>query len=85
MKKTRLEMIVGFFVLLALGIFFVMVFFISGVYFLREGFHVNAYFEYTGGLDKGAPVRLSGVSVGEVNKIYIDYDKETQKPIAVAD
>ena len=85
MNKTRLEMIVGFFVLLSLGIFFVMVFFISGVYFLREGFHVNAYFEYTGGLAKGAPVRLTGVPVGEVNRVYVDYDKETQKPMAVAD
>ena len=85
MNKTRLEMIVGFFVLLAVGIFFVMVFFISGVYFLREGFYIKAYFEYTGGLEKGAPVRLSGVSVGEVNRVSVDYDRETQKPMAVVD
>jgi len=85
MGKTKLEMMVGFFVLLALVIFFVIVFFVSGVYFLREGFHVKAVFDYTAGLDKGAPVRLAGVRVGEVNAMSIEYDRLTQKPAAVID
>lgn len=85
MNKTRLEMTVGFFVILALIIFFIIVFFISGVYFLREGFHVKAHFDYVAGLDKGAPVQMAGVRVGEVNGVSISYDPVSQKPVAICD
>jgi phospholipid/cholesterol/gamma-HCH transport system substrate-binding protein len=85
MDKMKLETTVGFFVLLGLVIFFIIVFFISGIYFLRDGFYVRAEFDYTAGLNKGASVRLAGVRVGEVNKVYLDYDKVTNRPFAVVD
>lgn len=85
MDKMKLETTVGFFVLLGLVIFFIIVFFISGIYFLRDGFHVNAEFDYTAGLNKGAAVRLAGVRIGEVNKVYLEYDKVTNRPFAVVD
>ena len=85
MNKTRLEIMVGFFVLLAISIFFVIIFFVSGVYFLREGYHVKATFNYTAGLEKGANVRLSGIPVGEVNRVYLDYDEVTGKTKAMVD
>jgi len=85
MDKTKLETTVGFFVLLGLVIFFVIVFFISGVYFLREGYHIRAEFDYTSGLDKGSSVRLAGVRIGEVNKVYLEYDKVTNRPFALVD
>ncbi|MBU1862668.1 MAG: MCE family protein [Candidatus Omnitrophica bacterium] len=85
MNKTRLEILVGFFVLLAIAIFFVIIFFISGVYFLRAGYYIKATFNYTAGLDKGAPVRIAGLRVGEVNKVYVKYDEVSQKPKAIAE
>ncbi len=83
MDKTRLEITVGFFVLLALAIFFVIVFFVSGVYFLREGYQINAHFNYTAGIGQGAQVRMLGVRVGEIQNVKIEYDKKTGAPLAV--
>ena len=64
MGQKRLEITVGFFVMLAFAIFFVIVFFVSGFYFLRDGYSVKINFDYIAGLEKGAPVRLAGVRVG---------------------
>jgi phospholipid/cholesterol/gamma-HCH transport system substrate-binding protein len=85
MDKTKLETTVGFFVLLGVLVFFVIIFFVSGIYFWREGYKVKAEFDYTAGLNKGASVRLAGVRVGEVNGVSLSYDNETQRPIAVVD
>lgn len=85
MNKTRLEIMVGSFVLLAVAIFFLITFFVSGVYFLQEGYTIHSKFEYVSGIPKGAPVKIAGVSVGEVQSVEIQYDRKTQKPCAVLD
>jgi phospholipid/cholesterol/gamma-HCH transport system substrate-binding protein len=85
MNKNNVELIVGSFVLLAIVIFFIIVFFISGVYFLRQGYTVKVYFNYTAGLEKGASVKMAGVKVGEINKVYVAYDQETDKPKAIVE
>lgn len=82
MNNSRLEMMVGFFVLLAVLIFFIIIFFVSGIYFLREGYNVRVDFDYVSGLERGAPVKMAGVRVGEVNSVEIEYDAITQKPKA---
>ncbi len=45
---------------------------------LQEGYTVKARFTYTSGVKKHAPVRLSGVDVGEVKDIRVLYGDDTQ-------
>ena len=44
---------------------------ISNYQIKRRNYKVTVDFNYVGGLNKGAPVRLSGVRIGEVNKVFI--------------
>ncbi len=85
MEKRDLETTVGFFVLLGVVLFFIIVFFISGIYLFRDGYHMKIEYDYCAGLSKGASVRLAGVKVGEVNKITVGYDEVSGKPKAVVD
>src|SRR3989338_4812056 len=71
MSKPKLEVAVGFFVVASFLILSVMVFFVSGIYFFRPGYHLTARFDYVGIIDRGAPVRFSGVHVGEVSSVKI--------------
>ena len=71
MIKPRTEVAVGFFVVVGFLILSFIVFFVSGIYFFRPGYHLSAYFDYVGIINKGAPVRFSGVRVGEVSRVRI--------------
>ncbi len=71
MNKPKFEVAVGFFVLVGFLILSVIVFFVSGIYFFRPGYHLSAIFDYVGIINKGAPVRFSGVRVGEVSKVRL--------------
>ena len=71
MNKPKFEVAVGFFVLVGFLILSIFVFFVSGIYFFRPGYHLVAVFDYVGIINKGAPVRFSGVRVGEVSKVTI--------------
>ena len=71
MNKPKFEVAVGFFVLVGFLILSIIVFFVSGIYFFRPGYHLSAFFDYVGIINKGAPVRFSGVRVGEVSKVRI--------------
>lgn len=44
----------------------------------QHGYTIKSQFHYTAGVKKHAPVRLSGVDVGEVRDIQIIYGDETQ-------
>lgn len=83
--RTRLEMLVGFFVVLALVILTFMVFFISGVYIFKQGYHINVLFNFVSTLEKGASVRLSGIPVGSVSSLEIQYDEKTGRPLVKAE
>src|SRR3989338_3249541 len=71
MNKPKFEVAVGFFVVVGFLILSVIVFFISGIYFFRPGYHLVALFDFVGVINKGAPVRFSGVRVGEVSNVRI--------------
>ncbi len=75
MKKITLELRVGVFLLLAfliLGAFI----FSKGILTLRkEGYEVKVAFNFVSGLEPGAPVRVSGVRVGEVREIEVVYEE----------
>ena len=66
-------MVIGF-IILAL-----IVFFVSGVYFFRSGYGVNILYNYVSILDRGAPVRMAGVRIGEVSKVELMYDEKSKQ------
>ncbi|MBP9865048.1 MAG: MCE family protein [Candidatus Omnitrophica bacterium] len=71
MNKRRNEALVGMFVLLGFILLTLLVFFISGVYLFRSGMSVDVIYKYVSILDKGAPVRMAGVRVGEVSSVTL--------------
>jgi len=73
MKRLTLELRVGFFAMLAVA--FILVFaFVKGQFsFRRGGYEVKAVFKYVAGVDRGSPVQVSGVRVGEVKRVVVDY------------
>ncbi|MSR76763.1 MAG: MCE family protein [Candidatus Omnitrophica bacterium] len=78
-RKSPDQTIVGFFVIIGFILLSLVVFFISGVYLFRPGYSVNVMYDYVSILDKGAPIRLAGVRIGEVNQVDLLYDTTSQK------
>ena len=78
-KKGRNEVMVGTFVILGFILLAFVVFFVSGVYLFRSGYNVNVMYGYVSILDKGAPVRMAGVRVGEVSRVDLIYDPVSTK------
>lgn len=72
MAGKRDQMLVGLFVIVASAVLIAMVFGISGV-FGRSVKTFHAYFQFAGGLERGATVRYAGgPKVGRVEKLTID-------------
>ncbi|HOW59948.1 MAG TPA: MlaD family protein [Candidatus Omnitrophota bacterium] len=78
MKKKTNETAVGVFVVVGFILLTMVVFFISGAYFVRPGYKINVMYSFVSILDKGAPVRMAGVRVGEVSKVDLMYDVKKQ-------
>ena len=64
-KKAGLEFKVGIFVAISLGILSFLVF-KAGDFNVKPGYTVRFVFNSVSGIDEGSPVRLAGVTVGEV-------------------
>jgi phospholipid/cholesterol/gamma-HCH transport system substrate-binding protein len=79
MKKKTNEVAVGVFVILGFIFLTLVLFFVSKVYSFRSGYTFDVMFEYVSILDRGAPVRMAGVRVGEVSKVNLVYDETKQK------
>ncbi len=78
MKKKSNEVSVGVFVILGFIFLTLVLFFVSGVYLFRSGYTVDVMFNYVSILNKGAPVRMAGVRVGEVSQVDIVFDEAKQ-------
>ena len=74
MLQKKLEIWVGFFVVLATISFIVLAFSVSGLSFKGDGdiYTLEASFNNVGGLKPRAPVKLGGVVVGRVESISLD-------------
>lgn len=82
MKKESLELKVGVFVLVGLIILGILVF-KAGDFYLKPGYTIHVYFDYITGIEKGAPVRLAGVDVGEVTEIHVLRNTEGETRVEV--
>jgi len=67
--KTKMELKVGIFVFLGLVILAVFVLLIGKFNTWNAGYYVNFIFRFVNGVKIGAPVRFSGVDVGEVRSV----------------
>ena len=75
---------VGLFVLIAVSIFTLIVFFLTGEQNIFEkSYTLNTSFKNTAGLIKGAAVRLSGVRIGAVTAIDFAKQPQDEKVIEV--
>ncbi|MBU1124579.1 MAG: MCE family protein, partial [Candidatus Omnitrophica bacterium] len=77
--KTKLELKVGFFVLIGIIILAFFVLSIGNMRTWAQGYRLNFIFNFVNGVKIGAPVRFAGVDVGEVKKIYFYYSEDEQK------
>ena len=78
MRQTRaIELGTGLFVLLGFAALFFLVTQITSRQFGLgdEGYRVTASFDQIGGLKPGAPVSMSGVTIGRVEGIAYDFDR----------
>jgi len=84
--KTRAyELKVGIFVFIGLIILIVFVLMIGDFRLINPGYAFKVSFGFANGVKVSAPVRLSGVEVGEVKSINIGYDDQTKKPVVLID
>jgi len=69
MKKRRsLEFKVGLLILVAVAILGAFIFAL-GAFTLAKGYHIYVDFNFAGNVQKGAPVKVSGIKVGKVQEI----------------
>ena len=80
MKKSNLEIKVGIFVVMALGLLAVLAF-KAGDFYLKPGYTVRFIFSRVSGIDTGSPVRLAGVHVGEIKAIHVVRNAEGQTQV----
>lgn len=76
LKMTN-EAKTGILVIICLAVLGALILKVGNFKLLQEGYIVKAQFRYTAGVQKHAPVRLSGVDVGEVKDIRILYGDDT--------
>lgn len=81
MRTMNIETRVGFFAIMTIAMFSFGVFWLNGGRFMERGNRVEILFNRVDGLRPGAPVKLSGVDVGRIKKIYFN---ESQQVIVVA-
>lgn len=83
MPKSTPEFKVGVFVLIGLLILATMILFLRDFRLFEKGYRFKVIFNYTGGLDKGAPVRLAGVEVGRVDKVSLLEEETTRVELTI--
>ncbi len=83
MKKEGLEMKVGLFVMLAIGILLYLVI-NTGDFYMRPGYTVRFVFSFVSGIDAGTPVKLAGVKVGDVKQIQVVRNPKGETQVEVS-
>lgn len=69
MEHQRKEFWVGALVLVSVGLLFLFAWLLGIVSPLGSKYQINVFYQFAGGVEMGAPVRVSGVKVGKVEHI----------------
>src|SRR5579864_3544188 len=80
-QLTWSELRVGLFVLAATVLLVVVIFYVTGAGALGPKYRLHTFLPEVDGLTVGAPVRVDGVDVGNVEKIIIAPPKPGQQPV----
>jgi phospholipid/cholesterol/gamma-HCH transport system substrate-binding protein len=80
-QLTWTELRVGLFVLAATVLLVVVIFYVTGAGALGPKYRLHAFLPEVDGLTVGAPVRVNGVDVGNVEKIVIAPLKPTERVV----
>lgn len=81
MKKIANEIKTGLMVLVCGVILLGLTVKVAGMSTMKKGYHLKAQFNYASAIKKGAPVYLTGVEVGEIKGIQIDYSTDGTKVV----
>ena len=79
--RMNFELKVGIFIFIGMVILSVIIFSIGNFYSVKRGYTLDVVFSFANGIGIGAPVRYSGVQVGEVQEINIYFDEKENKPL----
>ncbi|MCC5840086.1 MAG: outer membrane lipid asymmetry maintenance protein MlaD [Opitutales bacterium] len=75
MRKLKIETLVGLFVLVGLVAIAYLSIKIGGArFFGGDHYELQARFTNVGGLNRGADVRIGGVSIGQVTEVRLDHE-----------
>jgi phospholipid/cholesterol/gamma-HCH transport system substrate-binding protein len=77
-RERGLEFKVGLLILISSGILLGFIF-VLGNFSLRSGFEIHLDYDYVGNLQKGAPVKVSGIKVGKITGIEFFGGKQDPK------
>ncbi len=74
LSQRTIETTVGLFMLAAIAALLMLAFKVSGLtsFFERKGYDVTAEFDDIGQLKVRGPVKIGGVTIGEITKIHLD-------------
>src|SRR6266853_744815 len=78
-QLTWTELRVGLFVLAATALLVVVIFYVTGAGAIGPKYRLHAYLPEVDGLTIGAPVRLDGLDVGNVEKIVVAQPKPGER------
>jgi phospholipid/cholesterol/gamma-HCH transport system substrate-binding protein len=73
------ELKVGVFIMIGVAILFIIVFSIGDINLVKKGYRIKVDFNFVDGIGPSAPVRVSGVGVGQIDGLKLYYDEEEQK------
>lgn len=79
MREQSIELKVGIFIFIGLTLLFIIVFSIGDIKFFKPYYHIKLSLNFASGIGPTAPVRLCGVSVGEVEGIVVFYDESLNR------
>lgn len=74
MSQRTIETCVGIFLLATIAAFMILALKVSGLtsFFKQQGYDITAEFDDIGQLKVRGPVKIGGVTIGEVTQIYLD-------------
>ena len=73
------ELKVGVFIMIGVAILFIIVFSIGDINLVKKGYHIKVDFNFVDGIGSSAPVRVSGVGVGQIDGLKLYYDEKDKR------
>ncbi|MFA5085747.1 MAG: MlaD family protein [Candidatus Omnitrophota bacterium] len=73
------ELKVGVFIMIGIAILFIIVFSIGDINLVKKGYHIKVDFNFVDGIGSSAPIRVSGVGVGQIDGLKLYYNEKEQK------